>query len=160
MSHFKHWVQKFCKTIDVFHNFSLSKRSTIEEIWIDLIIGRLKWIKERVSLYFGGGGLVQNRFKLSLINLYWVKYLKEAFNFWFQELCSSVTWLATPNCLYKFETKFTIVCSCNLWLILFYANGFNHQVWWIKRGLKDLFLLLLLQRISIGEGLGLGKNWK
>ena len=60
--------------------------------------GSLKWIKERVSLYFGGGGLIQNIFKLSLINLYWVKYLKEAFNFWFQELCSSVTWLATPNC--------------------------------------------------------------
>ena len=48
-------------------------------------------LRERVSLYFGGGGLILNTFKLSLINLYRVKYLKEAFYFWFQELCSSVT---------------------------------------------------------------------
>ena len=89
---------------------------------------RLKWIKERVSLYFRGGGLISNIFKLSLLNLYSMKYLKEAFHFWFQELCSLVTWLATPNCLYKFKTKFTIVCSCNTWLILFSGNGYNHQV--------------------------------
>ena len=43
------------------------------------------------SLYFGGGGLILNICKLSLINLYRVNYLKEAFNFWFQELCYLVT---------------------------------------------------------------------
>ena len=101
----------------------------------------LKWIKERVSLYFGGGGLILNKLKLSLINLYRVKYLKKAFYFWFQELYSLFTWLATPSCLYKFESNFTIVCSRNPWLILFYAHGYNHQVYRIKRGLKDLFLL-------------------
>ena len=89
---------------------------------------QLKWIKERVSLYFEGGGLILNTFKLSLINLYRVKYLKKAFYFWFQELCFLVTWLATPSCLYKFESNFTIVCSRNPWLILFYAHGYNHQV--------------------------------
>ena len=51
-------------------------------------------------------------YKLSLINLYREKYLKGAFYFWFQKLCSLATWLATPDCLYKFEAKFTIVCSC------------------------------------------------
>ena len=31
---------------------------------------QLKWIKEWVSLYFGGGGLIWNKFKLSLINVH------------------------------------------------------------------------------------------
>ena len=38
-----------------------------------------------------------------------------------------------------------------------YANGYNHQVKRINRGFRDLFLLFQLQRIYIGEGLGLGK---
>ena len=54
-----------------------------------------------------------NTFKLSLLNLYRVKYFKEAFYFWFQELCSLVTCAATLICLHKFGTKFTILCSCN-----------------------------------------------
>ena len=40
---------------------------------------------------------------------------------------------------------------------MFYANGYNRQVYRMKRGLKDLFVLFQLQRISIGERLGLGK---
>ena len=46
----------------------------------------LKWIKERVSLYFEGGGLIYNIFKLSLIHLHRMKYLKKNCVFWFQEL--------------------------------------------------------------------------
>ena len=41
---------------------------------------------------------------------------------------------------------------------MIYANGYNHQVKKINRGLIDLFLLFQLHLISIGEGLGLVKN--
>ena len=58
----------------------------------------------------------------------------------------------------NFEPKFTRTCSCNPWLLLIYANGYNRQVKRINRGLIDLFLLFQLQLTSIGEGLGLVKN--
>lgn len=57
----------------------------------------LGWIKEGLYI-LEGAGLIWNVFKLSLRG----EYLKEAFYFFgFRELCSVVTWLATPNNVYK-----------------------------------------------------------
>jgi len=66
----------------------------------------------------------------------------------------------TTDCLCRFESKFTIVCSCNASLFLIYVDGHSHQLQRINWGLIDLFRLFQLQRIFIGEGLGLGKNRK
>ena len=57
-----------------------------------------------------------------------MKYLKEPFYFLVSRTLLLVTRLATPNCLYNFERKFTRICGWNPRLILIYANGYNHQV--------------------------------
>ena len=67
------------------HFFNEYKKNVLEKpddnIVRSVATKSLKWIEEWGSLNFGGGGLIESIFKLSLIKLHKVKYLYEMFDF-------------------------------------------------------------------------------
>ena len=69
---------------------------------------RLKWIKEWLQLYFGGGGLISSTLMLSLINLHKVKYLIAALFVWFQHMICPIGCIVLSQIYNSFPLRFDL----------------------------------------------------